>query len=184
MPYLGGLTDSADFLWATTDVAIWSLVESGLGITAACAATLRPLFRTFLAGSRSFGSYGKNTGRAYSTNGWRSSNNPGRGYHRKASRDTHEELELRNDVAKGSMVTTVVGGRGHGHDIEMGGQHKRGDGRDSYLKKPSGGWDGSQTNLNDASSVGSEDVALAGDYRSGFRTMTVKVESIHRGAKD
>ncbi|KAJ4319444.1 hypothetical protein N0V84_006346 [Fusarium piperis] len=34
-----------DFLWATLDIAIWSTVEGGLGITAGSLATLRPLFR-------------------------------------------------------------------------------------------------------------------------------------------
>lgn len=34
-----------DFLWATLDIAIWSDVEQGLGITAGSLATLRPLYR-------------------------------------------------------------------------------------------------------------------------------------------
>ncbi|KAH8654834.1 hypothetical protein BGZ61DRAFT_434895 [Ilyonectria robusta] len=34
-----------DFLYATLDIAIWSTVEGGLGITAGSLATLRPLFR-------------------------------------------------------------------------------------------------------------------------------------------
>lgn len=49
IPYLHTLGNQADFLYATTDVAIWSGVETGLGITAACMATLRPLFRGWLA---------------------------------------------------------------------------------------------------------------------------------------
>lgn len=39
--------NSPDFLWATTDIAIWSTIEQGLAITAGSLATLRPLF--FLA---------------------------------------------------------------------------------------------------------------------------------------
>ncbi|KAJ4374303.1 hypothetical protein N0V83_003044 [Neocucurbitaria cava] len=39
--------NSPDFLWSTTDIAIWSTVEQGLAITAGSLATLRPLF--FLA---------------------------------------------------------------------------------------------------------------------------------------
>ncbi|KAH7402831.1 hypothetical protein BKA66DRAFT_564726 [Pyrenochaeta sp. MPI-SDFR-AT-0127] len=42
--------NSPDFLWATTDIAIWSTVEQGLAITAGSLATLRPLF--FLAMAR------------------------------------------------------------------------------------------------------------------------------------
>ena len=37
--------DSDDFLWSTTDVAIWSTVEPGIGIAAASIATLRPLWQ-------------------------------------------------------------------------------------------------------------------------------------------
>lgn len=39
------LTDGEDFLWSTTDVAIWSTVEPGIGIAAASIATLRPLWQ-------------------------------------------------------------------------------------------------------------------------------------------
>lgn len=49
IPYIKVLTLTNDFLFATTDVAIWSTVEPGLGIVAAGAITLRPLFRTFYA---------------------------------------------------------------------------------------------------------------------------------------
>lgn len=47
VPYIKVLALTDDFLFATTDVAIWSTVEPGLGIVAAGAVTLRPLFRTF-----------------------------------------------------------------------------------------------------------------------------------------
>lgn len=45
MFYIDTLMDGPDFLWATTDVAIWSTVEPGIGITAGSIACLRPLFR-------------------------------------------------------------------------------------------------------------------------------------------
>jgi hypothetical protein len=48
LPFVYTLTHSQDFLWDTTDVAIWSSVEPGIGITAISLATLRPLFRKFL----------------------------------------------------------------------------------------------------------------------------------------
>ncbi|ORY60919.1 uncharacterized protein BCR38DRAFT_49229 [Pseudomassariella vexata] len=44
MPYLTKIKDP-DFLWSTTDVAIWSTIEQGLAITAGSLATLRPLIR-------------------------------------------------------------------------------------------------------------------------------------------
>lgn len=42
------MSNKADFLYATMDVAIWSCVETSIGISASAAATLRPLFRKFL----------------------------------------------------------------------------------------------------------------------------------------
>ncbi|KAF2193688.1 hypothetical protein K469DRAFT_745185 [Zopfia rhizophila CBS 207.26] len=48
MRYIHTLTNGPDFLWATTDVAIWSTVEPGIGITAGSMATLRPLLQTCL----------------------------------------------------------------------------------------------------------------------------------------
>ncbi|TVY83984.1 hypothetical protein LSUE1_G001347 [Lachnellula suecica] len=47
VPYIHTLALTDDFLFATTDVAIWSTIEPGLGIVAASGATLRPLFRSF-----------------------------------------------------------------------------------------------------------------------------------------
>ena len=38
-----------DFLWATVDIAMWSDIEQGLGITAGSLATLRPLYRKIVA---------------------------------------------------------------------------------------------------------------------------------------
>jgi len=48
IPFVHGLGSSDDFLWSTTDVAIWSTVEPGIGIAAGCMATLRPLLQTLL----------------------------------------------------------------------------------------------------------------------------------------
>ncbi|KAJ4324297.1 hypothetical protein N0V94_001355 [Neodidymelliopsis sp. IMI 364377] len=45
MFYIHTLTNGPDFLYATTDVAIWSTVEPGIGITASSIATMRPLVR-------------------------------------------------------------------------------------------------------------------------------------------
>ncbi|EFQ31309.1 uncharacterized protein GLRG_06453 [Colletotrichum graminicola M1.001] len=43
--YIPTLLDGDDFLWSTTDIALWSTVEPGIGITAASIATLRPLWQ-------------------------------------------------------------------------------------------------------------------------------------------
>ncbi|KAL1611991.1 hypothetical protein SLS60_000214 [Paraconiothyrium brasiliense] len=45
IPYIKGLKDTGDFLYSTTDVAIWSTCETGIGLAASAAATLRPLLR-------------------------------------------------------------------------------------------------------------------------------------------
>jgi hypothetical protein len=45
MFYIHTLMNGPDFLYATTDVAIWSTVEPGVGIAASSIATLRPLVR-------------------------------------------------------------------------------------------------------------------------------------------
>ena len=51
IPYIHTLADQKDFLYSTTDVAIWSCSETGLAITAACCATLRPLIRNYVTSS-------------------------------------------------------------------------------------------------------------------------------------
>jgi hypothetical protein len=48
MLYIDSLTNGPDFLFATKNVAIWSTVEPGVGITAGSMATLRPLLQTLL----------------------------------------------------------------------------------------------------------------------------------------
>ncbi|KAG8625290.1 hypothetical protein KVT40_007041 [Elsinoe batatas] len=54
IPYLHTLNHyKGDFLWNTTEVAMLCTVEIGLGITAASAATFRPLVQRWIAGSNS-----------------------------------------------------------------------------------------------------------------------------------
>ncbi|KAE8356925.1 hypothetical protein BDV28DRAFT_154241 [Aspergillus coremiiformis] len=55
IPFVHTFADP-DFLYATVELAIWSNVEVGLGITAGSLATLRPLFRHWL-GSRTTATY-------------------------------------------------------------------------------------------------------------------------------
>jgi hypothetical protein len=66
IPYVHTLGDEQDFLYSTTDVAIWSCSETGLAITAACGAVLRPLFREILSSSRSVGSRALSRGKNFS----------------------------------------------------------------------------------------------------------------------
>jgi hypothetical protein len=48
IPYVGAMANQDDFLYAVSDTAIWTGVEIGLGVLAACCATLRPLIRRLL----------------------------------------------------------------------------------------------------------------------------------------
>jgi hypothetical protein len=49
IPYVVSLATTHDFLWQTTDVAIWSCVEPGLGLTILNLVVTRPLFRSIFA---------------------------------------------------------------------------------------------------------------------------------------
>ncbi|KAI4852947.1 hypothetical protein E4T44_01149 [Aureobasidium sp. EXF-8845] len=48
-----GASSAAEFFSKASTIAIASIIEIGLGVTAACLATLRPLFKSFLDHSRS-----------------------------------------------------------------------------------------------------------------------------------
>ncbi|KAI0125778.1 integral membrane protein [Xylariales sp. AK1849] len=47
IPYVKKIAISADFLFETIDIAIWSVIEPSLGIMAGCIAAIRPLFKNF-----------------------------------------------------------------------------------------------------------------------------------------
>ncbi|KAH8601073.1 hypothetical protein B0O99DRAFT_491897, partial [Bisporella sp. PMI_857] len=47
IPYIRILSTGDEFLWNVVDVSLWSFVEAGLGIIAASASALRPLFKRF-----------------------------------------------------------------------------------------------------------------------------------------
>ncbi|KAL3292038.1 integral membrane protein [Colletotrichum asianum] len=56
--YIPTLLDGENFLYETTNFAIWSTVEPGVGIIAACIATLRPLYKLVVTQMRRTGSSG------------------------------------------------------------------------------------------------------------------------------
>jgi hypothetical protein len=62
IPFVMSLTQTDDFLYATVDIAIWSTVEPGVGIAAACAATFRPLIQPILRGRPGWWSKSSYTG--------------------------------------------------------------------------------------------------------------------------
>lgn len=112
IPYLKQLALN-DFLYSTTDVAIWSTVEPGIGITAAAMACLRPLFRTFLSRSKLFGSSDakRSVNDIFPSGGKGSYGGYIRSGVRKGSRSGVEELGLRDDVGKGNGITTTIKGK-------------------------------------------------------------------------
>lgn len=58
IPWVHTFEEINDFLYATVEIAIWSNIETGLGISAGSLATLRPLLRRFFPrSSRDGGSY-------------------------------------------------------------------------------------------------------------------------------
>ena len=86
--------DKDDFLYSTSDVAIWSTVETGLAITAAGVATLRPLLRTFFGGGSSAPEYDNNSTRRWHRTGSAHHGEPG--------------FDLQHRSQKGMGVTTVI----------------------------------------------------------------------------
>lgn len=68
IPYLALLNNEADFLTATNPVAIWGIIELGLGLIAACMVTLKPLFKLLYNGASLYNmsskGYAPNTGRS------------------------------------------------------------------------------------------------------------------------
>ncbi|KAI1661720.1 hypothetical protein F4813DRAFT_171064 [Daldinia decipiens] len=52
IPYIWQLTQPGDFIHDFSDLSIWSTIENGLGLVASSIATLRPLVRVVLGGTR------------------------------------------------------------------------------------------------------------------------------------
>ncbi|ORX94210.1 hypothetical protein BCR34DRAFT_499411 [Clohesyomyces aquaticus] len=102
MKYIHTLTHGDDFLWATTDVAIWSTVEPGIGITAASMATLKPLLQLCL--------YYMGLGAAPQSARLRASEHSSRsGRKRRGQNSYHHSPSLELRPADGSTSTIVSG---------------------------------------------------------------------------
>lgn len=95
----------------TYQISIWSNVEAGLGITAGCLSTLRPLIRFLRDSSSASRSRNRNPG------SFPLSSNPGHGYHRSSRRSKHEnkdnirQLWAGNDSEEYQFTTTIMGNR-------------------------------------------------------------------------
>jgi hypothetical protein len=87
-PYKG------DFLYRTTDFAIWTTVEVGVGITAGCIATLRPLVKSAMGSSA-----GQSSGKWWSKK-------------KSSVFSSMQPLDrLRPTTERGVTKTTITGGR-------------------------------------------------------------------------
>ncbi|KAF7532905.1 hypothetical protein G7054_g7549 [Neopestalotiopsis clavispora] len=139
-PYLYSLTDIGDFLYSTADVAIWSTVETGLGITAACVATLRPLLKTFFGGSSARGN-----GTSARAAGW---HRTGSDHHTKGG----DAFDMHDVTSNKFGVTTVIDygkQNGNGQDIE-GQKDTKGDaGSEGSGSIHDNDWNSSESNLAD-----------------------------------
>ncbi|ETS73695.1 hypothetical protein PFICI_14641 [Pestalotiopsis fici W106-1] len=93
--YIKDMLNGQDFLWATTNFAIWSTVEPGVGIIATSIATLRPILRGFLA------LFGISTTSRSRATPW----TPSRGY---IKTDDQSISNLRPDI--GASTSTAAGG--------------------------------------------------------------------------
>lgn len=146
-PYLYTLTDINEFLYSTTDVAIWSTIETGLGITAAAVATLRPLLRSFFGGSSAPGN-GTSAAQQWpkSANG-----HPRSGYFRSKGTGDGEGFDLQSNVGNKTGVTTVIRHKDDADDFDMErAQYKADDGSDASTSATRlDDWNSSQSNLAD-----------------------------------
>lgn len=105
------LENKAEFLYATTDVALWSCTETALGITAACCATLRPLLRKVMPALGFSSSHNRsrgvtNTSRMGDTRTGRTNRGP---YTRSSSRGEEDEMKLQGlEHARGKEFGTLT----------------------------------------------------------------------------
>ncbi|KAH6972854.1 hypothetical protein BKA56DRAFT_492464 [Ilyonectria sp. MPI-CAGE-AT-0026] len=141
-PYLYSLTDIEDFLYSTSDVAIWSTVETGLGITASGVATLRPLLRTFFGGSTAQ-SNGTSARQWHRTD----SGHPKAGYIRSQG-ENGTAFELHDNAGKRIGVTTVIN-HDDATDSDLEGQKYKADSRSEGSVGGADDWNNSQSNLAD-----------------------------------
>ncbi|KKY14871.1 putative polytopic membrane protein [Phaeomoniella chlamydospora] len=101
------LASSTDFLYDTTDLAIWSSLETGVAIPAASLITLRPLFRTFFGATR--GTVESNS-RPYHVSAMGGAR--GAGYIRQTTLTKSSSMAMRDiergTTGKGDVTTTIT----------------------------------------------------------------------------
>ncbi len=173
MPYVNQLSDVDDFLYATTDVAIWSCLETGIGITASCAATLRPLFKEFFNRSKLLGGTSSKDG-VRGTSRWRSGV-AGR-YIRSGSGARNEDFDLRDDIGAGTGVKTIIDASGSPEDSLDGKDLNR-----SNSARGRGMWGNSKSRLTETGSE--EDFEFGGGDEMGIRKTVVSTRVAEASSK-
>ena len=118
LPFLHTITDSADFLFATTEIAIWSTVELGIGITASTMPTLRPLMSSFFERSRILTANNKRFGSSgsKSTDSTAFQNDSGR---------TNNKFDIGMAKTRGATVVTKVHVPGDDEEMDIGSHYGR-----------------------------------------------------------
>ncbi|KAF2019494.1 hypothetical protein BU24DRAFT_419111 [Aaosphaeria arxii CBS 175.79] len=106
LPYISGMNDTAEFLYSTTDVAIWSTCETGIGLATSAAATLRPLLRQVFG---ELSTTGESASRKQSRN-W-GGNNPSRsGYIAHSSGKDGGAIQLKSHDSKFAQTHLTANG--------------------------------------------------------------------------
>jgi hypothetical protein len=173
MPYVHTLKDTSDFLYSTTEVAIWSGLETGIGLFASNLATLRPLFMRFygLSGftGRSSSNPKASVGHSWRTSGAR--HGPHGGYQRNESNLDVKENQF--DIELGTGVTTKIGtgqGASIGEEIPM--KADTTTTREKFEKRGVA-WSESEVNLAERNSEEEEQWVKEQEIERGSRTITV-----------
>jgi hypothetical protein len=134
------MTDTADFLYATTNVGILSTSEIGIGITTCAAATLRPLFRSFL-GRTQTGSTPADLSRQWPSNPTRA----GYSRNREGSHSCADEEHIGMAMEMKTQRHGTQGLENTNHDVGNAGESEGGSIEDN---RPSSIWEpGSKTRV-------------------------------------
>ncbi|KAI4654176.1 uncharacterized protein J4E78_007221 [Alternaria triticimaculans] len=104
IPFINGLNDIPDFLYTTTDVAIWSTVETGIGLATSAAATLRPLLRQVFGEISTHDSASRKHSRM-----WNSAHPSRSGYLEQGSQQGGNDIQLSNHDSKHHTVHVTSG---------------------------------------------------------------------------
>ena len=104
------ISTSTDFLWITLDLAVWSSVEVGTALPAACLVTLRPLFRNFFS-TQPYNSYPLQSGAKSGGAGHSRFRGTGTGFSRNGTQKIGSQFELepgRGSDTKSSVTTNIT----------------------------------------------------------------------------